>query len=57
MNNVLVCDRCGALYAAFVYRDKLDAVCEVQRMDRPGIDGRCGGKLGQFGHVEPWRKA
>lgn len=56
MNNILVCESCGTLYAAFVYKDK-DRVCESLRRDRPGIDGRCAGKLTEFGQAPPWKKA
>ena len=57
MNNVLACESCGALYAAFVYRDKPEPHrCEVHRQDRPGIDGVCRGNLVKFGRLEPWAK-
>jgi hypothetical protein len=48
MNNILVCESCGTLYAACVYKDK-ECVCESMRRDRPGIDGRCGGTLTELG--------
>jgi hypothetical protein len=54
MNNILVCENCGTLYAAFVYKDK-ERACEAQRRDRPGLDGRCGGILTEFGHAPPWQ--
>jgi hypothetical protein len=58
MNNVLVCEKCGTVYAAFVFKGKKEPfVCESLRRDRPGLDGACGGKLTPFGHLEPWRKA
>lgn len=57
MSNVLVCESCGTVYAAFVYKDKKEPMCEALRMDRPGLDGRCGGRLTQFGHLQPWQKA
>jgi hypothetical protein len=55
MNNVYVCESCGVLYAAFIYKDKPEPHrCEIPRKDKPGVDGICSGKLTRFGHVEPW---
>jgi hypothetical protein len=56
MNNVVVCESCGTLYAAFVLKSGRD-LCLAQRGDCPGLDGICKGKLTQYGHVEPWKKA
>lgn len=55
MNNILVCESCGTLYAAFVFEDK-ERVCESLRRDKFGLDGRCGGTLTEYGHAPPWQR-
>lgn len=55
MNDVYVCEHYGALYAAFVFKDKSKPYyCDMLRRDRPGIDGVCRGELTEFGRLEPW---